>query len=157
MRKALFIVATIAGVWYLLTYGMDSSAVNVTFVMIPYIILLISMYILRALNWEFTWIESNTKVFLWSIPIFALYALWCLFVSSFLIIGLILFGVYSAFSGDSSFVSGSANEDVGYDNNEAYMSEMQRRAHNQRMDDEIRRAEAQGHYRKAGSFERQKY
>lgn len=157
MRKALFIVATIAGVWYLLAYGMDSSAVNVTFVMIPYIILLISMYILRALNWEFTWIESNTKVFLWSIPIFALYALWCFFVSSFLIIGLILFGVYTAFSGDSSFVSGAANEDVGYDNNEAYMSEMQRRAHNQQMDDEIRRAEAQGHYRKAGSFERQKY
>lgn len=157
MRKGLFVITTILGVWYLFTYGTDSELIDFNFFLKPYIFMLIGMYVLRVLNIEFTWIKTNFKVLLWSIPIFLFYIFWCYLVVTFLIIAIAIFVLYAVLNESSSNTVEGVGTNSNSVNNDAYAWEMKRQEHNKRMDEEIRRAKAQGYYRKAVSYEREKY
>ncbi|HFI0564409.1 TPA: hypothetical protein ACGO35_002158 [Streptococcus suis] len=96
MKKILFVIATLVGVWYMFDYTTADVKDESLFVLvIPYLVTLLTMFVTRAFNIAFTWISSNFKVVLWSIPVFALFTLWVMLVYSVFMFVLVIAVVFS--------------------------------------------------------------
>lgn len=126
---------------------------------ITYAATVIVMFLLRYTGVEFNKINSTTDIFLWAMPVSLVYVLWIGLVSVVLLLGLLVMALVSSLK-DVSLDTPSQQ----YANNNDYRDEMQarlefehfREEHNKQKDEEIRRANAQGYYRKAASYEREK-
>lgn len=157
MGKYVFIAATVVGVLFSWIFGEKLEMWQI--LAIAYAATVIGMFLLRYTGIEFKKINSTTDIFLWAVPVSFVYVLWIGLVSVVLLLGLLVMALVSSLK-DVSLDTPTQQ----YANNNDYRDEMQarlefeyyREEHNKRKDEEIRRANAQGYYRKAASYEREK-
>lgn len=154
MKKFIVLLATAVGAWFFWSYGEQLELWEL--LSITYVATVITMYLLRKMGVAFNWISSSPKVLLWAVPVGIVYLLWVLLVSSIVLVGICLYCMYLVLISPPSEAPQQNNAGNRYNLDEEIAYQNYVADHNRRLDEEIRRAEAQGHYRKAGSFEREK-
>ncbi|WP_242259046.1 hypothetical protein [Streptococcus thoraltensis] len=150
----LLVLAGIAGLCYVSTFRETLTPWQI--LLYGYMVVTPIMYLLRWLNIEFQWIKNNWFVLLWAIAVtVALYVL--IFIIGLAILAVIVYISKDVFSDSGTSHSSGTTTNQYYDDGYDAAFEAQRAHGNRIAEENARRARAAGQYRKANSYERDKY